>query len=49
MTDADFEPLLALRIATMRKSLERLGRFDAARARERSETEFDIAYERPVY
>ena len=35
VADGDFEALLALRIATMRESLERLGRFDAARARER--------------
>ncbi|WP_425057397.1 GNAT family N-acetyltransferase [Roseateles toxinivorans] len=33
--DADFEALLALRIAAMRESLERIGRFDPARARER--------------
>lgn len=31
----DFEALLALRIAAMRESLERIGRFDLARARER--------------
>ena len=31
----DFEALLALRIEAMRESLERIGRFDAARARER--------------
>jgi len=31
----DFEGLLALRIAAMRESLERIGRFDPARARER--------------
>ena len=31
----DFEPMLALRIAALRESLERLGRFDPARARER--------------
>ncbi|OAE50900.1 GNAT family acetyltransferase [Achromobacter xylosoxidans] len=34
-TQADFEALLALRIAAMRDSLERLGRFDPDRARER--------------
>lgn len=32
---ADFEALLALRIATMRESLERIGRFDPERARAR--------------
>ncbi|MBT9457419.1 MAG: GNAT family N-acetyltransferase [Burkholderiaceae bacterium] len=31
----DFEALLALRITAMRESLERIGRFDPARARER--------------
>lgn len=31
----DFEALLALRIAAMRESLERVGRFDPQRARER--------------
>ena len=37
---ADFEALLVLRIATMRESLERLGRFDPARARERFRSSF---------
>ena len=32
VSEADFEDLLALRIAAMRESLERLGRFDRARA-----------------
>lgn len=36
----DFERLLALRIRTMRESLERLGRFDADRARARSQAGF---------
>jgi GNAT superfamily N-acetyltransferase len=31
----DFEAMLALRVAALRPSLERLGRFDAQRARER--------------
>jgi GNAT superfamily N-acetyltransferase len=31
----DFETLLAIRIEAMRESLERIGRFDAVRARER--------------
>ncbi|MGE8666082.1 MAG: GNAT family N-acetyltransferase [Achromobacter mucicolens] len=35
VTQADFEALLALRIDAMRDSLERLGRFDPERARER--------------
>lgn len=34
-TEADFEGLVALRIEAMRQSLERIGRFDATRARER--------------
>ena len=32
---ADFEPLLALRLRAMRESLERIGRYDETRARER--------------
>ena len=39
-SEADFEALLALRIATMRESLEQLGRFDPARARERFRSSF---------
>ncbi|HEY1049927.1 MAG TPA: hypothetical protein VGE39_09240 [Prosthecobacter sp.] len=35
VTIDDFEELAALRIAAMRPSLEHLGRFDPARARER--------------
>jgi GNAT superfamily N-acetyltransferase len=38
---ADFEALLALRIEAMCESLERIGRFDPARARERFRTTFD--------
>lgn len=34
-TPEDFEALLALRIAAMQESLERIGRFDPARARAR--------------
>lgn len=37
----DFEALLALRIDAMRESLERIGRFDPARARERFRTTFN--------
>jgi GNAT superfamily N-acetyltransferase len=36
----DFEPMVALRIAALRESLERLGRFDPARARERLQAGF---------
>ncbi len=35
VTEGDFDELLALRIATMRPSLERIGRFDPQRAAER--------------
>jgi GNAT superfamily N-acetyltransferase len=41
---ADFEDLLALRMRAMRESLERIGRFDAARARERLAEGFDPAH-----
>ncbi len=40
---ADFEAMLALRIAALRESLERLGRFDPQRARERLASQFDPA------
>lgn len=36
----DFEALAALRIEAMRESLERIGRFDPARARERLRSNF---------
>ena len=36
----DFEALLGLRVAVMRESLERIGRFDPKRARERFATTF---------
>ncbi len=39
----DFEPLLDLRIAAMRESLERAGIFDPARARARFQGQFDPA------
>lgn len=42
-TEADFEPLLALRIAVLRADLERLGRFDPARARARFRAGYDPA------
>jgi GNAT superfamily N-acetyltransferase len=37
----DFEAMLALRIDALRESLERLGRFDLQRARERLASQFD--------
>ncbi|WP_211474877.1 GNAT family N-acetyltransferase [Collimonas humicola] len=38
--ETDFEELVALRIAAMRESLERIGRFDPVRARERFRSGF---------
>lgn len=43
-TAADFEGLLALRLRAMRDSLERLGRYDENRARERLAQGFDPAH-----
>ena len=48
VADGDFEALLALRITTMRESLERLGRFDAVRARERFRSTFRPQYTRRI-
>lgn len=47
-TDADFDALVTLRIAAMRESLERIGRFDPARARERFRNGFDPALTRHI-
>ena len=44
----DFEALLALRIEAMRESLERIGRFDPARARERFAAGFSPAHTRHI-
>ncbi|AMP06926.1 GNAT family N-acetyltransferase [Collimonas pratensis] len=46
--ETDFEELLALRIAAMRASLERIGRFDPLRARERFASGFSPACTRHV-
>jgi GNAT superfamily N-acetyltransferase len=46
--EADFEELVALRIAAMRESLERIGRFDPVRARERFRSGFAANYTRHV-
>ncbi|WP_394780268.1 GNAT family N-acetyltransferase [Undibacterium sp.] len=46
--DEDFESLLALRIAAMRPSLERVGRFDPQRARERLRETYDAAATRVI-
>jgi len=44
----DFEALVALRIEAMRESLERIGRFDRARARERFLNGFSAAHTRHI-
>jgi len=48
VVDADFEELVALRVATMRASLERLGRFDPQRAAERFRATFRPADTRRI-
>ena len=45
---ADFEALLALRIDAMRESLERIGRFDPARARARFQAGFSPQHTRHI-
>ena len=45
---ADAEALVAMRIGAMRESLERVGRFDPQRARDRFLARFDPAYTRHV-
>jgi ribosomal protein S18 acetylase RimI-like enzyme len=47
-TLADLDALVALRIEAMRESLERIGRFDPARARERFASGFDPACTRHI-
>ena len=44
----DFEALLALRIEAMRESLECIGRFDLARARERFQSGFSVEHSRHI-
>ena len=48
VTKQDFESLVALRIAAMRESLERAGRFDPVRARERLSSGFKAEYARHI-
>lgn len=48
-SEADFDPLLALRIQVMREHLERLGRFDPARARQRFRDSFDARHMRLIH
>jgi ribosomal protein S18 acetylase RimI-like enzyme len=45
---SDLEPLLAIRIEAMRESLERVGRFDPVRARERFASGFDASSTRHI-
>jgi GNAT superfamily N-acetyltransferase len=47
-TDEDFEALLSLRLAAMRESLQRLGRFDPQRARERLSRAFEPSHTRLI-
>lgn len=47
-SEGDFEPLLELRIAAMRESLERIGRFDPERARQRFRASFVPEHTRHV-
>jgi hypothetical protein len=47
-TAGDAEALVALRIAAMRASLERIGRFDPGRARERFLAGFSPAHTRHI-
>lgn len=46
--DGDFEALASLRIAAMRPSLERIGRFDPVRARERLRATFSPSHTRHI-
>ena len=45
---ADFEALVSLRLAAMRDSLERIGRFDPVRATERFRAGFSLAHTRHI-
>jgi GNAT superfamily N-acetyltransferase len=47
-SDNDYEALLALRLVTMRPSLERLGRFNLARATERFRSSFNCNWARII-
>ena len=47
-TESDFETLVAIRIDAMRESLERIGRFDPARANERFRSGFSPALTRYI-
>lgn len=47
-SDDDFEALLSLRMAAMQESLQRLGRFDPQRARERLSRAFEPSHTRHI-
>jgi GNAT superfamily N-acetyltransferase len=47
-SDEDFEALLSLRMAAMHETLQRLGRFDPARARERLSRAFEPVHTRHI-
>ena len=47
-SEDDFEALFALRMAAMRESLQRLGRFDPQRARERLSRAFEPGHTRHI-
>ena len=47
-SDDDFEALLSLRMAAMQESLQRLGRFDPQRARERLGRAFEPSHTRHI-
>jgi GNAT superfamily N-acetyltransferase len=49
VTEHDFEELLALRILVMRESLDRIGRFDPVRARERFASTFQPQHTRRIF
>lgn len=46
--EADFDRLAAIRVAAMRESLERVGRFDSERARERLRSTFSPRHTRVI-
>lgn len=48
VTEKDAEDLVTLRIAAMRESLERIGRFDAQRARDRFMAGFSAAHTKHI-
>ena len=49
VSESDFDALVAMRIAAMRESLERVGRFDPDRARERLRQTFAPEHTHMIY